>query len=149
MIEAITTTHPTEAQLEARMNAALRLAFPGVLKLRHQLRFTVTMGKSELLAGDETTTSEGRADILIFQGDRALAVLELKREGLALTDADARQGRSYAVLAHAPMVVVSNGANTRVYRTDDRSGPGACAQIPVQARVRRGPKPGVGALASQ
>jgi Type I restriction enzyme R protein N terminus (HSDR_N) len=38
----------------------------------------------------------GRADILIFCSGRPLAVVEVKREDLSLTDADFEQAQSYA-----------------------------------------------------
>jgi hypothetical protein len=60
---------------------------------------------------------EGRADIIVYQRDVALAVLELKREGLPLTQDDEVQGRSYALLVQAPILVITNGVETRIYQT--------------------------------
>jgi hypothetical protein len=63
----------------------------------------------------------GRLDILLVYQDRPLAVLELKRPGLALSDDDRRQGLSYARLLEpmAPLTIVSNGARTQVFQTCD------------------------------
>ena len=117
-IMSITTTHPTEAQLEARITATLARVFAGVTELRHQLRFKLRVGRSVLNAGVPNYV-EGRADIIVYQGDVALAVLELKREGLSLTQDDEAQGRSYALLAQAPLLVITNGVDTRIYQTHD------------------------------
>lgn len=59
----------------------------------------------------------GRADIIIFYDERPLAVVELKREDLELTDADYEQAQSYANLLtpRPPLVIVTNGRDTHVY----------------------------------
>ena len=112
----ITTTHPPEAQLEARINATLTRVFSGATDLRHQHRFKLRVGRTVLDAGSADYV-EGRADIIVYQRDVALAVLELKREGLALTQDDEAQGRSYALLVQAPILVITNGVETRIYQT--------------------------------
>lgn len=114
----ITTTTPTEAQLESRINATLSRVFIGTMDLRHQLRFKVQLGHTVFDAGTADYV-EGRADILVYQKETPLAVLELKREGLAITPADEEQGRSYALLAQAPLVVITNGTDTRIFQTHD------------------------------
>lgn len=115
---SITTTHPTEAQLEARINATLARVFAGVTELRHQLRFKLRLGRTVLDAGVADYV-EGRADVIVYQADVALAVLELKREGLPLTKDDEEQGRSYALLSQAPLLVITNGADTKIFQTHD------------------------------
>ena len=112
----ITTAHPPEAQLEARINATLTGVFAGARELRHQLRFKLRVGRTVLDAGSADYV-EGRADIIVYQRDVPLAVLELKREGLALTQDDEAQGRSYALLVQAPILVITNGDETRIYQT--------------------------------
>lgn len=61
----------------------------------------------------------GRLDILVGHRDRNLAVIELKHVGQELTDADRDQGISYARLLPeiAPIVIVTNGIETRIYNT--------------------------------
>lgn len=112
----VTTTRPTEAQLEARINATLARVFPGVIELKHQLTYRLRVGRSVLDVGISDYV-EGRADIMVYQRDRVLAVLELKREGLQLTQDDEEQGRSYALLMQAPILVITNGVETKIYQT--------------------------------
>jgi len=109
----------TEADLEARISATLAQVFPGV-QLKHQRRFKVRLGHTEFETPGKSYV-DGRADILVTRDDVPLAVVELKREGLALTKDDEAQGWSYAALAKAPLVVLSNGANTRILLTHDQS----------------------------
>lgn len=113
--------HPTEADLEAAVHAAIKSAFPGAnIHIRHQVRFQVQIGRSPVeLDGGRAWVKEGRADIVLFHEDHPLAVMELKRQGLTLTDADRSQGISYARLLDpmAPLVVVSNGTSTQLYST--------------------------------
>lgn len=92
----ITTKAPTEANLEARVDATLQRVFAGVPDLKHQLRFKIRLGRNEFDIGSDDYV-DGRADIIVFQGNAPLAVIELKREGLALTCDDEQQGRSYAI----------------------------------------------------
>ncbi|CAB1369105.1 type I restriction enzyme HsdR N-terminal domain-containing protein [Denitratisoma oestradiolicum] len=115
---SITTTSPPEAELEARIADTLQRVFPGTTSLRIQQRFKVRVGHTEMEAGSQSYV-EGRADILVYQGDEALAVIELKREGLPLTADDEAQGASYALLTRAPIVVITNGSDTNIYQTHD------------------------------
>jgi hypothetical protein len=83
-----------------------------------QRRFSVRLGH-ETHRFDSAALWEkwGRADILIFYEGRALAVLEVKREGLSLTHEDYEQAQSYAnqLTPRPPLVIVTNGHETRVY----------------------------------
>jgi hypothetical protein len=109
-----------EAELESRLAAALATAFPNIPRnlLTEQRRFTVRLGR-EMHEFDSASQWEkcGRADILIFHDRRPLAVLEIKREDLALTRADYDQAQSYAnqLTPRPPLVVVTSGSETRVY----------------------------------
>lgn len=109
-----------EAELESRMAAALSAAFPNISReqLVEQRRFTVRLGH-ETHEFDSAAQWEksGRADVIIFHGGRPLAVVELKREDLALTHADYEQAQSYAnqLTPRPPLVVVTNGRDTRIY----------------------------------
>lgn len=109
-----------EAELESRMAATLSAAFPNISReqLIEQRRFTVRLGH-ETHEFDSTAQWEknGRADVIVFHGERPLAVVELKREDLALTHADYEQAQSYAnqLTPRPPLVVVTNGRDTRIY----------------------------------
>lgn len=109
-----------EAELESRLAAALSAAFPNIPReqLIEQRRFTVRLGH-ETHEFDSAAQWEksGRADVIVFHGGRPLAVIELKREDLALTHADYEQAQSYAnqLTPRPPLVVVTNGSETRIY----------------------------------
>ncbi|WP_431286272.1 type I restriction enzyme HsdR N-terminal domain-containing protein [Roseateles chitinivorans] len=116
----ITTKSPPEAELEARITGTLQRVFPGIAGLLGQRRFKLRLGHTEFEGGTgKRDYVEGRADILVVHGEDRLAVLELKREGLPLTADDEAQGASYALLARAPLVVVTNGTETRLFQTHD------------------------------
>lgn len=116
------STKHTEADLEAKVHAVIRGAFPwlGVDAIRHQTRFFVKLGRAEVeVDGLRNQAAIGRADIVIIVDGKPLCVLELKRQDLPLTADDDRQGLSYARLLEpmAPFVVVSNGKETRIVET--------------------------------
>ena len=119
---ALTSTSDmrTEADLESRLCDALSTAFPNIPRTQFELqrRFTVRVGH-ETREFDSAALWEksGRADILISHNERPLAMLEVKREDLALTHADYEQVQSYAnqMTPRPPLVVVTNGSETRVY----------------------------------
>ncbi|MBM2765051.1 type I restriction enzyme HsdR N-terminal domain-containing protein [Burkholderia anthina] len=102
------------------MAATLSVAFPNIPReqLVEQRRFTVRLGH-ETHEFDSAAQWEksGRADVIIFHDGRPLAVVELKREDLALTHADYEQAQSYAnqLTPRPPLVVVTNGRETRIY----------------------------------
>lgn len=116
----------TEADLEARIAAILKseLPFLGPGAVRHQLRFSVRLGGRQVeIDGKAGASASGRLDILLIQDNNPIAVLELKRPGTELRDDDRAQGLSYARLLNpmAPLFVVSNGSETRIYRTYDNT----------------------------
>ncbi|WP_245437803.1 MULTISPECIES: type I restriction enzyme HsdR N-terminal domain-containing protein [unclassified Mesorhizobium] len=116
------TTAPTEADLEARIHAVLLLAFPWLPpgSLKHQLKFTFKFGhKIVEVDGAAASQAQARADILVFHGSTPLAVLELKREGLPLTQDDTDQGLSYARMVdpRPPLVVITNGVDLTLIET--------------------------------
>lgn len=102
------------------MAAALSAAFPNIPReqLIEQRRFTVRLGhETHHFDSSAQWQKSGRADVIIWHGERPLAVVELKREDLALTLADYQQAQSYAnqLTPRPPLVVVTNGRETRVY----------------------------------
>lgn len=119
------TTNDTEADLEARIRAAIKKAFPGLPdgSVKHQIKFTFKFGKQTIEVDARKQRAEARLDILLEKDGRPLAVMELKRPGLALTDEDDAQGVSYARLVQppAPLVVVTNGSDVRILETSTGS----------------------------
>ncbi len=110
----------SEADLESRLAAALAAAFPNIPRdqLVEQRRFTVRLGhQTHEFDSAAQWEKSGRADIIIFYEGRPLALLEVKREDLALTHADYEQAQSYAtqLTPRPPLVIVTNGAETRIY----------------------------------
>jgi Type I restriction enzyme R protein N terminus (HSDR_N) len=109
-----------EAEIEALLASALSLAFPLIPReqFKHQVRFAVRLGHDEEeLDGAWLWEAQGRADIILYHEGRALAVVELKREDLTLTDADRAQGQSYAsqLTPRPPLVIVTNGKTVEIF----------------------------------
>jgi hypothetical protein len=109
-----------EAELRTLLSSSLARAFPGIpqRQFHHETRFTVRLGHEEHeVNGERFWEAEGRADILLFHNGRALAVVELKRGDKKLTDADVKQGQSYAnqLTPRPPLVIVTNGTTTLTY----------------------------------
>lgn len=113
----------TEAALEARMHAVMKDAFPWIpsKSLKHQTYFSVKLGHSSVkVEGSCADRLTGRSDILVLLSGKPIALLELKREDIKLTQNDVEQGLSYARLttpSMPPLVIVSNGKDTRIYIT--------------------------------
>lgn len=133
----------SEADLESRLHAVMTNVFPWLPAnaIRHQTRFTVRLGHSVIeIDGRTRERVDGRADIIVFADDKALVVVELKRPGAALSDDDVAQGLSYARLMRpiAPLVVVSNGTDTRIYMTHsgDVWSPSEHTERELQNRIR-------------
>lgn len=142
------TNQTTEADLESRINAALRHAFPLLPSeaLRHQIRFSFTFGGKEIVVdGASREAALARADVIVYYNDKPLAVLELKRPSVPLTEDDTQQGLSYArvLFPSPPLVVVSNGTDLRLLETHtgavwtpgDRTGQAVAALIQNAARA--------------
>ncbi|WP_036216156.1 type I restriction enzyme HsdR N-terminal domain-containing protein [Lysinibacillus sphaericus] len=83
----------------------------------HQHIFSVKLGHENIEV--KSSFKRPRADILIKYNGRNLAILELKKPIHVLTDNDRTQGLSYARLLDpiAPLVIVSNGKETKFYNT--------------------------------
>lgn len=116
-------TKCTEARLEARMHAVMKDVFPWLPmeSFQHQTHFSVKLGRN-LVKVDSSITDKlsGRSDILVLLDEKPIAVLELKREDVSITEDDKHQGLSYARLltpTMAPLVIVSNGKTTEIYET--------------------------------
>src|SRR5437868_12113528 len=116
------TLWSTEADFEADLQAAVRRAFPWLSagSIRHQTRFSFDFGRARIeIDGKEKSRAMGRADVLLYSDQQPLAVLELKRAGQPLLDADVAQGLSYARMLHPspPLVVVTNGSDLVLLET--------------------------------
>lgn len=116
------TTSPTEADLEASIHHAVAQAFPWLApgSIRHQTRFAFSFGRKKIeVDGAEVSRAESRSDIILYNGERPLAVLELKRAGVPLTADDDAQGLSYARVLNPspPLVVVTNGNDLHIVET--------------------------------
>jgi hypothetical protein len=116
------TKTPTEADLEAEIHGVIRKAFPWLPAeaIRHQTKFSFTFGHATIeVDGVKDLQAEGRTDILVRWNEIPLAILELKRKGVVLTSSDVDQGLSYAsvIRPRFPLVVVSNGDETRIFES--------------------------------
>ena len=116
------TTSPTEADLEASIHHAVARAFPWLApgSIRHQTKFAFSFGRKKIeVDGAEVSRAESRSDIILYNGERPLAVLELKRAGVPLTADDDAQGLSYARVLNPspPLVVVTNGNDLHIVET--------------------------------
>jgi hypothetical protein len=117
MSAKIATTSDTEAEFEAEIRAAIERAFPllNPAEIKHQTTFTFKFGHSNVTVdGKRKDTARSRADVLLLHQGTPLAVFELKRSNIGLTEEDERQGLSYARLLDPwpPFVVVTNGRKT-------------------------------------
>lgn len=91
-----------------------------VTTIKHQLTFSFQLGHSPItIDGRASSKRRGRLDILIEKDSQRLAILELKKPGQPLDADDVAQGLSYARVLHPrpPIVVVSNGTDTKCYST--------------------------------
>jgi hypothetical protein len=116
------TTSPTEADLEAEIHHAIAQAFPWLPagSIRHQTKFSFSFGRKKIdVDGTQASRAEARSDIVLYNGDHPLAVLELKRAGASLKPEDDVQGLSYARVLNPspPLVIVTNGTDLHFVET--------------------------------
>lgn len=116
------TTSPTESDLESAIDGAIKRIFHWLPQgsVHHQTKFSFKVGRGTVnIDGMRSYTTEGRADIILSHMGKPLSVLELKRNGVQLTDDDAGQGLSYArmLVPSPPLVIVTNGDDTRLFET--------------------------------
>ncbi len=109
-----------ETEIEVGISHVLKTVFPWIRRedIQHQVRFSIRIGhKTVKTNGNRNYQAVGRCDILLSYKDQPLAILELKRQGLSLTDDDRKQGLSYARLTDpmSPLVIVTNGDATNLF----------------------------------
>ena len=88
-------------------------------ELEFETTFKIQLGRGVHAVHGWPQDASGRSDILCRRNGRPLFLIELKAESEPLTEAERRQGLSYARLLEpmAPYVVLSNGIETRLYDT--------------------------------
>ncbi len=89
-------------------------------ELDFEKNFTIQLGRGVYnIKGERAKEANGRLDILCKSDGKHLFVIELKAEGIELTDEDKKQGLSYARLLDpmAPYVLLSNGDKSILYET--------------------------------
>jgi Type I restriction enzyme R protein N terminus (HSDR_N) len=77
--------------------------------LGHQTKFQFQFGRAVVeIDSAAVSRAQARADVLVLCKEAPLAVLELKRPAVPLTEDDQAQGLSYARMLHPrpPLVVV-------------------------------------------
>ena len=123
VLEAVSGEPVNEATLEVRAADALCNALPGLKErsVTAQTSFSIQLGHVTHTKSAGANTAKGRSDLLVSVDGSPTAIVELKAPGVDLDDDDRAQGLSYARLHEpmVPLVVVSNGNETRVYRTID------------------------------
>lgn len=136
---AVDATAPgarTEADVDARIVLPY-LAALGVQpnQVRAQHTFSLRLGRNMIHNVGGAAVRTGRLDYLVVTADgRPLFVVEEKAPSEALTDDDRDQGVSYARLVDpiAPLVLVTNGAESYLYDTITKellTDPGAAALV--------------------
>lgn len=79
--------------------------------------FTIRLGKSQ-------HTIRGRSDILCKRNGKNLFIIELKNDGISITENDIEQGISYARSLMddiAPFTIITNGHTTRIFDSVSRN----------------------------
>ncbi|MEZ9145997.1 hypothetical protein CWN94_09330 [Vibrio splendidus] len=113
----------SEAQYEAQVRGAITHAFPWLPSegVTHQDCFSFKFGHSNITVnGKHQKNARARLDILIRYKNTPLAIFELKRPNVKITNDDIEQGLSYARVHHPrpPLVVVSNSKDVRILETE-------------------------------
>lgn len=104
-------------------------------ELEFETTFKIQLGRGVHTIRTKRDQASGRSDILCRCSGRPLFIIELKAEWEVLTDADRRQGLSYARLLDpmAPYVVLSNGVDTKIYNTVTGDGIDHLSSAPISS----------------
>lgn len=112
-----------ETELEVAISDILKKYFPALepSEISNQDQFSIRLGRDKIKIQGSKSTKKGRSDILIKRKGTNLAIFELKRPDKELDDDDRDQGLSYARLCEpmAPIVIISNGRDTKFFQTHD------------------------------
>ncbi len=89
-------------------------------EMRFEDSFTITLGQNTFLVkkgAQHRDSATGRSDMLLIRNGQPLAIVETKRPGRRITEADRDQAISYARLLRqiAPLAIVTNGMEVRIY----------------------------------
>lgn len=113
-----------EATLTARLHKILETVFPSfsAMNIEHQGSFSLKFGHHNVKVDmKDPSKYPNRAifDMLLRSNGLNLMLVELKKEGHAITEDDVKQGLSYARLLPKmpPIVLISNGIENRLYDT--------------------------------
>jgi hypothetical protein len=137
----------SETQFELQVDEAIKMAFPWLPtdSVTHQDSFSFRFGHSTVTVNAKPRSSaKARSDILLSHKGKPLAILELKKPDVSLTEEDEEQGLSYARVLHPrpPLVVITNSKKIKILTTDDGqewnpSGPKAEALAVVIERTMK------------
>jgi hypothetical protein len=116
-----------EAEFQASIIKEIRNGFPLLPSdIRAERYLNLKLGHHEVVldgASTDKNTVKGRWDVVVFQNNVPLLLVELKAPNVEITDEDVDQGLSYARLHRpmVPLVLVTNGDRTatRLVRTYD------------------------------
>jgi hypothetical protein len=93
-------------------------------EIRAEQSFTLQLGHYTYRVDtkEQVRLAAPRLDILLTRNGKNLFVVEVKRDGLPLTDRDRDQAVSYARVIHpvAPFVILTNGSTTKLFDTLSR-----------------------------
>ncbi len=98
---------------------------PAEVSLERTFSVRLRRNTHQLSSEKDGYAVSGRLDLLCRRANKNLFIIEVKRDGLTITQDDIDQGISYARLVDniAPFVIVSNGEQTVVVDTITRGRP--------------------------
>ena len=126
---SLTIEDVNEAEFQASIINRIRAAFPLLpLDIRAERYLNLKLGHHDITIDGRSTDRQsvkGRLDVIIFNDNKPLLLVELKAPNVKITNEDIDQGLSYARLHQpmVPLVLVTNGdsASTKLVLTYDGS----------------------------
>ena len=93
-------------------------------ELKFEDSFSLHLGRHtyKVDTNEQIRTAQPRSDILVTRNGKNLFIIEAKTDAKNLTDEDRDQAVSYARLVHpmAPLAIVTNGRDFRIYKSGDK-----------------------------